>query len=152
MASKVAFVTGAGSGIGRATAQLFASRDYAVALVDVSEKGLQETEASIQNAGGECAYFVCDVSDDASVAEWAGHSVLVVPGDPRNLKVTGPADLPSGFVVLIGGLPGSRSLPWTGAFASGMSRRARTGQCCAPFEMWDTTGLHHEHCLVREAA
>ena len=45
MASKVAFVTGAGSGIGRATAQLFASRDYAVALVDVSEKGLQETEA-----------------------------------------------------------------------------------------------------------
>jgi NAD(P)-dependent dehydrogenase (short-subunit alcohol dehydrogenase family) len=68
MASKVAFVTGAGSGIGRATAQLFASRDYAVALVDVSEKGLQETEASIQGAGGECTYFVCDVSDDASVA------------------------------------------------------------------------------------
>ena len=68
MASKVAFVTGAGSGIGRATAQLFASRDYAVALVDVSEKGLQETEASIQAAGGTSAYFVCDVSDDASVA------------------------------------------------------------------------------------
>ena len=68
MASKVAFVTGAGSGIGRATAQLFASRDYAVALVDVSKKGLQETEALIQGAGGECAYFVCDVSDDGSVA------------------------------------------------------------------------------------
>jgi NAD(P)-dependent dehydrogenase (short-subunit alcohol dehydrogenase family) len=68
MASKVAFVTGAGSGIGRATAQLFASRDYAVALVDVSERGLQETEASIQSAGGTAAYFVCDVSDDASVA------------------------------------------------------------------------------------
>ncbi|MEO6716490.1 MAG: SDR family oxidoreductase [Novosphingobium sp.] len=68
MASKVAFVTGAGSGIGRATAQLFASREYVVALVDIAENGLRETEALIQTAGGECAYFVCDVADDNSVA------------------------------------------------------------------------------------
>ena len=67
MASKVAFVTGAGSGIGRGTAQLFASRGYAVALADIAEKGLRETEALIRDAGGECAYFVCNVADDASV-------------------------------------------------------------------------------------
>ena len=67
MASKVAFVTGAGSGIGQGTAQLFASRGYAVALVDVSEAGLAETEAVIRAAGGECASFICDVADDASV-------------------------------------------------------------------------------------
>lgn len=68
MTGKVAFVTGAGSGIGRATAQLFATRSYAVALVDIVEKGLQETAALIQSEGGTSATFVCDVSDDASVA------------------------------------------------------------------------------------
>lgn len=67
MASKTAFVTGAASGIGRGTARLFASRGYAVALVDLAEQGLRETEAMIREAGGECAPFVCDVADDASV-------------------------------------------------------------------------------------
>lgn len=67
MASKVAFVTGAGSGIGRATAQLFASRGYRVALVDIVEAGLRETADLINKAGGNCAHFVCDVADDASV-------------------------------------------------------------------------------------
>ena len=67
MASKVAFVTGAGSGIGQGTAQLFASRGYRVALVDVAEAGLAETEAAIRAAGGECASFRCDVADDMSV-------------------------------------------------------------------------------------
>jgi NAD(P)-dependent dehydrogenase (short-subunit alcohol dehydrogenase family) len=67
MASKVAFVTGAGSGIGRGTAQLFASRGYRVALVDVVEAGLRETEALIREAGGDAACFTCDVADDASV-------------------------------------------------------------------------------------
>jgi 2-C-methyl-D-erythritol 4-phosphate cytidylyltransferase len=34
-----------------------------------------------------------DATDDASLVEELGGSVVVVPGDPRNLKVTGPADL-----------------------------------------------------------
>lgn len=67
MAGKVAFVTGAGSGIGRGTARLFAERGYAVALVDIVEAGLAETEAMIREAGGDCASFTCDVADDASV-------------------------------------------------------------------------------------
>lgn len=67
MASKTAFVTGAASGIGRGTARLFASRGYAVALVDLAEPGLRETEAMIREAGGDCVIFVCDVADDASV-------------------------------------------------------------------------------------
>ena len=67
MTGKVAFVTGAASGIGRATAQLFAARGYSVALADISQAGLDETAANIAKAGGASASFVCDVADDASV-------------------------------------------------------------------------------------
>ena len=67
MAGKVAFVTGAASGIGRATALLFAARGYGVALVDRAESGLGETGTLIRDAGGDSASFLCDVADDASV-------------------------------------------------------------------------------------
>jgi NAD(P)-dependent dehydrogenase (short-subunit alcohol dehydrogenase family) len=67
MTGKVAFVTGAASGIGRATAQLFAARGYSVALADISQAGLDETAANIAKAGGTSASFLCDVADDASV-------------------------------------------------------------------------------------
>ena len=67
MAGKVAFITGAASGIGRATALLFAARGHDVALVDVSQAGLGETAASIAAAGGTSAAFVCDVADDGAV-------------------------------------------------------------------------------------
>jgi NAD(P)-dependent dehydrogenase (short-subunit alcohol dehydrogenase family) len=64
---KVAFVTGASSGIGRATALLFAARGYAVALADMNEAGGQETEAAIRAAGGDAAFTACNVADDDSV-------------------------------------------------------------------------------------
>lgn len=67
MADRIAFVTGAGSGIGRATAKLFASRGHAVALVDMNEAGGRETEAAIRGAGGECQFIQCNVADDDSV-------------------------------------------------------------------------------------
>lgn len=65
---RVAFVTGAGSGIGRATARLFAARGYRVAIADINEAGGRETGAMIGDAGGEARFVRCDVSDDASVA------------------------------------------------------------------------------------
>ncbi|MGE3691197.1 MAG: SDR family oxidoreductase [Novosphingobium sp.] len=67
MAGKVAFVTGAGSGIGRATAKMFATRGYSVCIADVVEQGGSETEAMVREAGGEGFFIRCDVSDDASV-------------------------------------------------------------------------------------
>lgn len=44
---KTIFITGAGSGIGRATAQLFAQRGYFVGLFDVNQQGLDETAAML---------------------------------------------------------------------------------------------------------
>ncbi|MCW1427600.1 SDR family oxidoreductase [Novosphingobium sp. JCM 18896] len=67
MAEKIAFVTGAGSGIGRATARLFAERGHAVALVDMNEAGGRETEAMIREAGGEARFIQANVADDDSV-------------------------------------------------------------------------------------
>ena len=49
---KVAFVTGAGTGIGRATALAFAHEGASVVVADVSEQGNQETARLIEFAGG----------------------------------------------------------------------------------------------------
>jgi NAD(P)-dependent dehydrogenase (short-subunit alcohol dehydrogenase family) len=64
---KVAFVTGASSGIGRATAKAFAEAGYATALVDLNEAGGQETESIIKQAGGESFFVKCNTADDDSV-------------------------------------------------------------------------------------
>lgn len=63
---KVAFVTGASSGIGRATTQAFLRKGYAVALVDRDEKAGKEAEEEFRSLG-ECMFVACDVSEDAAV-------------------------------------------------------------------------------------
>ncbi len=51
-AGKVAFVTGAGTGIGRATAIAFAREGANVVVADISEQGNRETARMIEEAGG----------------------------------------------------------------------------------------------------
>ncbi len=60
---RIAIVTGAGSGIGRASAVLFAKEGACVALVDRDHAGLQETLAAIERAKGEASVHVGDVGD-----------------------------------------------------------------------------------------
>ena len=63
---KTIFVTGAGSGIGRATAKLFADRGWFVGLFDVNPEGLEETAAMLPE--GQRISMTFDVRDRAG---WA---------------------------------------------------------------------------------
>jgi len=83
-ADRVVFVTGAGSGIGRATAGLFADEGAKVYAVDVDRDGLATTLAAIREKGGRADGRPCDVADmasvqasvDAAVAAFGGLDVL----------------------------------------------------------------------------
>src|SRR5437660_6902826 len=59
---KVAFVTGAASGIGRAAALAFAREGASVVVADVSEQGNQETARMIEELGGRALAVRCDVT------------------------------------------------------------------------------------------
>lgn len=65
-ADQVAFVTGAGSGIGRMTAELLAREGARVGCSDINEKALVESVNAIEKAGGHALAIPCDVSDSAS--------------------------------------------------------------------------------------
>ncbi|MFD5838766.1 glucose 1-dehydrogenase [Streptomyces collinus] len=64
---KVAFVTGAGSGIGRTTAVAFARAGARVALADLSADGLRETARLAEGAGGQALALACDVTSEDDV-------------------------------------------------------------------------------------
>jgi len=64
---KIAVVTGAGSGIGRAVAQALAAEGAVVALLDRDADRVHETASLIGAAGGEARAFLCDVSDPDQV-------------------------------------------------------------------------------------
>jgi NAD(P)-dependent dehydrogenase (short-subunit alcohol dehydrogenase family) len=65
---KVALVTGAASGIGRATAELFAAEGASVVVADLDEAG-SDTVSAIEAAGGTATFVSCDVSNENSVAD-----------------------------------------------------------------------------------
>jgi NAD(P)-dependent dehydrogenase (short-subunit alcohol dehydrogenase family) len=68
LSGKVAVITGAGNGMGRSTAMLFAREGAAVVIGDVDMAGGQSAVAEIEAAGGRATFLRCDVSKEADVA------------------------------------------------------------------------------------
>jgi NAD(P)-dependent dehydrogenase (short-subunit alcohol dehydrogenase family) len=67
IANKVALVTGAGSGIGRASAVRLAREGASVVVADIDEPGGRETVAQIEKASGRAAFVRADVTIEADV-------------------------------------------------------------------------------------
>lgn len=95
---KVALVTGAGSGIGQATALLFAAEGARVACVDVNEATAKQTAEQIEKAGGQALAVRADVSKapdnlamvERTVAQWGRLDILYanagVPQSPTPVE------------------------------------------------------------------
>ncbi|MEA5455211.1 SDR family oxidoreductase [Sinomonas sp. JGH33] len=69
LSGKVAVITGAGSGMGRATAELFAAEDATVAVTDLSVESGKKTTAAIEASGGRVRFWQMDVSSEPDVAQ-----------------------------------------------------------------------------------
>src|SRR5271165_4257565 len=73
--AKVAVITGAGAGIGRATAELFAEEGAAVVIAERDESTGRDAAQGIQQAGGQALFVQTDVADEVSVARMAAEAV-----------------------------------------------------------------------------
>ena len=68
LTGKVSIITGAGQGIGRATALKFAKEGAKVAVCDINSESIQQTVELVESAGGEAIGFIVDVTDKDSIA------------------------------------------------------------------------------------
>jgi NAD(P)-dependent dehydrogenase (short-subunit alcohol dehydrogenase family) len=72
---RVSIITGAGSGMGRVAAELFAAEGAKVIVADYDEASAAQTVARIQAAGGTAAYVAIDISDEAGAARMIDHAM-----------------------------------------------------------------------------
>lgn len=91
--AKRAIVTGAGSGIGRASAALFAQHGAAVLAVDYNADAVQETAEHIRAAGGNCHACVADVGSEADTQAFVARALELFGGIDilfANAGISGP--------------------------------------------------------------
>jgi len=74
---KVAFVTGAANGIGRATALAFAREGASVVVADVAQARVEETARSIEKAGGKAHAVQCDVTVEKDIQSALDETIKV---------------------------------------------------------------------------
>ena len=77
---KVVLVTGAASGIGRASAERMASEGARIACVDLQAEALERSAERVRKLGSEALALVCDVSDPAAVRETVARAVSELGG------------------------------------------------------------------------
>lgn len=73
--NKTAVITGAGSGVGRASALRFAEEGARVVCADIDEEGAEETVRQVEASGGEAAAQHCDVAQEPDVERAIGSAV-----------------------------------------------------------------------------
>jgi NAD(P)-dependent dehydrogenase (short-subunit alcohol dehydrogenase family) len=133
-ADRVAVVTGAGSGIGRATAMRLAREGAAVALVDRDSGGAEETAAAIGSAGARARVYACDVASSAQVGSAAARIAndlgpvdvlanIAGIGDTAGLEGIEAIDDARWSLVLAVNLSGA--FYWCRALLPGMAARGR---------------------------
>jgi NAD(P)-dependent dehydrogenase (short-subunit alcohol dehydrogenase family) len=74
LTDKVAIITGAGSGMGRVAAQLFAAEGAKVVVAEFDETAGTQTVESVQQAGGEATFVRTDVSQEADAKAMVDHA------------------------------------------------------------------------------
>jgi NAD(P)-dependent dehydrogenase (short-subunit alcohol dehydrogenase family) len=97
LADKIAVVTGASSGIGRAIALAFARAGAAVACLDIDRAGAEETAQTIEAASGRALSHGCDVSVETDTLA-AAAAMQNAWGAVRVLVHAAAADDPNGTV------------------------------------------------------
>jgi 2-keto-3-deoxy-L-fuconate dehydrogenase len=128
---RTAIITGAGSGIGRASALLFAKEGAYLALVDRDRAGLQQTLTAIEGAKGEASVHLGDVGDAdfarAAVADLMARrgrldALVTAAGFScgGNVLTTDPADWDAVFRTNVGG-----TWLWSRAAVPEMQRQGR---------------------------
>ena len=75
LADKVTIITGAGGGMGRVAAQLFAKEGAKVVVAEFGEAAGRETVAHVEASGGQATYVRTDVSDEASAKAMVDHAL-----------------------------------------------------------------------------
>jgi len=158
LTGKVAFVTGAASGIGQATAALMGERGATVVVTDINDAGMKETAAMVAKAGGRCRTRHLDVSSmgelEAAVreteAEFGQIDILVNNAGINHHatidKIEGD-DFDRMFTVHV-----KSAFMLTKFIVPGMKAR-RSGKIVNTASMWGMQGAHHasHYCAAKAA-
>lgn len=102
MAQKSVVITGAGSGIGRATAVAFAARKAGVVVCDVDERGGRETVDQIKQAGNDAVFVRADVTQEQDVQALVSATVKAygrLDYAVNNAGIEGPQALTNDFAL-----------------------------------------------------
>ncbi len=124
LAGRTCVVTGAGSGIGRALALHAASQGMALAICDIAEAGLKDTENTLRESGASVVSAKVDIANDTDIELFARHVAASCP--PPALLFANAGILRKGSV---SGMP---IADWRALFDINVIGTVRTVQAFAP--------------------